>query len=125
MGAEAASTRRNKRVVRYTIRGFKTAKDAIIFGNTVNAVVQGKVSDFIKFKLQIGSPNTKLAITEDWKDETVLRLAFLEVKDQNTAMFIVDRVKSSMDNHEKVHGVALETIDATVREKPQPQYMTR
>ncbi len=62
-----------------------------------------------------------MAITEDWKDETILSIMFLEVEDQNTAMFILDTIAKGVSAHEQVYKCVLNLINEVVREKPQPQ----
>lgn len=121
MSLESASARRNKRIVEHIIGGFKSANEAIVFGNTVESVIQGKVKGFVKFRQHIGAPNTTIAITEDWKGDTVLKTMFLEISDQNTAAFIVDSVKTIISKHEEIHKCVLNIINEVVREKPQPQ----
>ena len=123
MSVETASERKRKRIVEHAISGFRNAKEAITFGNTVNSVIQGRVKEFIKFKQQIGSPDTTLAITESYTGETILKTIFLDVPDQNTAVFICDTLKVVADKHKDVHDNALHVMDEIVREKPQPQVM--
>ena len=123
MSLESAYVRKEKRIVEHIIGGFKSAKDAIIFGNTVEAVIQENVKEFIKFRQQIGSPDTKLVITKDWEGETVLKTAFLDIPNQNTAVFVCDVVKKATLKHKEVHDCTLNIINEIVRDKPQPQFI--
>lgn len=126
MSLESASARKNKRIVEYVIGGFQTAKDAITFGNTTESVIQSRMLKFFpKFKQSIGSPDTKLAITEDWEEATVLKLTFLEIPNQNSAISICDAVRTIVATHEKVHKTSLAVLKEEIREKPQPQFMNR
>lgn len=122
MSTESASARKKKRIVEHIIGGFQSAKEAMIFGSTVESIVKESI-DTVKFKQEIGSPDTKLAITKDWMGETVLRTSFLEVKDHNSATFISDMIKKTVSAHEKINKNALNIINAVVREKPQPQFL--
>lgn len=124
MSTESASIRKDKRIVEHVITGFPTAKEALTFGNTVNEAVKLEIPKFIKFKQFIGSPDTKLAITKDWSERTVLKTSFLEIPDQNTSVFICDIIKKILSSYKEVHPTsALNIVNEIVREKPQPQFI--
>ena len=123
MSIETSSERKRKRIVEHVISGFKTAKEAIVFGNTVNAVIQENTGEFIKFRQMIGSPDTNLAITEDYSGDTILKMSFLELSGNEVANFICDTVRIVSDKHKDVHDNQLHIMDESIREKPQPQYM--
>lgn len=121
MSLESASARKKKRIVQQEIGGFRTAKEAIVFGNTVNSVMQDKVKSGFKYKQYIAAPKSKIAITEDYDGETILRMSVLEIADQNTAMFVVETIKAAISMHTEVHKCVLNIINEVIREKPQPQ----
>ena len=121
MSLETVEERRRKRIVEHIIGNFRTAKEAIVFGNTVDAVIRDKTNLEIKFRQFVGSPDTSLAITEDYTGETVLKTHFLEIPDQNTAMFICEELKGALSAHNQVNGADVKVMNEVVREKPQPQ----
>lgn len=121
MSLETDAERRRKRIVEHILGRFRTAKEAIVFGNTLNSVVREKTKLNIKFDQQIGSPDTSLAITEDYDGETLLKTFFLEIPDQNTAVFICEEMKGVLSAHNQVNGASVEIMNEVVREKPQPQ----
>jgi len=87
---EAESERKRKHVVDHIVTGFKSAQDAIKFGNTVEHIISNKIGKF-KFRQSVGSTETHMAITEDWVGDTALNMHFLELyRDQ--AIFIRDKV---------------------------------
>ena len=125
MSIESAAVRKRKRIVEHIISGFKTAKEAIVFGNTFEAVIQGKLEDFVKFKQWIGSPDTSLAITEAYAGETVLKTCFLDVPNNEAANFICESLKVVAGKHEEVHKTKLVVNNEVIRDKPQPQILKR
>ena len=118
---ESATIRKRKRVVDHTLTGFKSANEAIIFGNTVEMIINDKIGSQ-KFRQQIGSPDTKLAITNEYNGETVLKTKFLEIKNQNTAKAICEQLKEAVKAHNEVHHASVKA-EEIIRGKPQPQYV--
>lgn len=120
---ESTFDRRRKRIVEHIISGFATAAEAVRFGNTMEALVNDGIG-YTKFRLQIGSPDTKLAITKDWKGATVLKTIFLNIEDQNKAQAILEAIKTLLHNYNKLGDFDRSTIkieSAFIRGKPQPQ----
>lgn len=122
MSLESVAARREKRIVEHIITGFNSAREAIIFGSTLERVVVETLGK-VKFQISIGAPDTKLAITEGWTGKTVLKTIFLEIKNQNTAISIVEAVKKTVSSYEETHKTLLHVANETVREKPQPQFI--
>ena len=123
MSLETASERKRKRIVEHIISGFRSAREAIIFGNTVEGIVEEAIGPR-KFRHQIGAPGSNIAITEDWVGPTVLKTMFLELDHQNMAVFIVECIQKTTKAHTEVHPQsALRIEHETVREKPQPQFI--
>ena len=123
MSLESAAERKLKRIVRCTISGFVTAKAAIIFGNTVEKIIVGRIG-VVKFKQQIAGTRTILAITKDYVGETTLKLSFLGLHDHNTAVYVIDEIRKTVSIHEETYDVALSIIKIDMVEKPQPQFLT-
>ncbi|MBL4709753.1 MAG: hypothetical protein JKY48_15070 [Flavobacteriales bacterium] len=122
MSVETQTERLRKRIVEHIISGFKTAEQAIIFGNTVHKLVEDRAGN-TKFNQYIGAPNTSMAITELWQDDTYLKTTFLELQGQATAMFICKKMREAIKNYKAVHGIVLEIKDESIKEKPQPQFI--
>ena len=122
MNVESAYDRLRKRIVEHTITGFSNAKEAVVFGNTVERIVIDKVG-YQKFRQQIGAPGTSLAITPEWISDTVLKTTFLELPDNNIAQFICDAMKRAMKTHNEVHRASLRVANEVIRDKPQPQFI--
>ena len=116
---ESASVRKDKRIVEHIIGGFKSAKEAITFGNTVENLINEHIG-VSKFRQAIAAPDSSIAITEEWQDATVLKTMFLEL-DQNKANFVCESIKKIVASHEEVHRTLLLIQNEVVREKPQPQ----
>ena len=123
MSLESTAVRKLKRIVRCTISGFVTAKAAIIFGNTVEKIIVGRIG-VVKFKQQIAGTRTILAITKDYVGETTLKLSFLGLHDHNTAVYVIDEIRKTVSIHEETYDVALSIIKIDMVEKPQPQFLT-
>ena len=121
MSTESATERHRKRIVEHTVDGFSNAQSAIIFGNTIEQIIKDKIGAQ-KFNQQIGAPDTKLAITPEWKQETVLRATFLELADDAMAEFICHQFEKTLKIHNEVHRASLKTTKL-VRGKPQPQFI--
>jgi len=121
MSLESASARREKRMVEQMIGGFRNAREAIVFGNTIESVVQDKVKELIKFRQHIAAPDSIIAVTNDWDGETILRVTFADISNQNTAMFILEMINKAKVTHEEINKCALNIINEVVRDKPQPQ----
>jgi hypothetical protein len=119
---ESSADRRRKRIVEHTISTFSNADSAIIFGNTVEQIIKDKVGP-VKFRQYIGAPDTSLAITREWTSDTVLKVNFLEVKDQEVAAFICDEIKKTVQSYNDVHKSSISITKSVVRGKPQPQYI--
>lgn len=113
--SETNSERKRKRIVEYRIAGFNNAPEAIKFGNTVEHQLECKA----KFRQQVGSPNTCLAITESWQEATTLKMTFMEI-DHNDAHHIIEKVKRLTEIHSKINS-PIEIEQQLIREKPQPQ----
>lgn len=123
MSTESASIRRQKRIVEHIISGFKSAEQAIAFGNTVEMIINENI-EHVKFKLGIKSPETWLNITSDWKGETILKMSFLELMGQDLAIAICNEVKKIIALYESEHPEIKLNIDGEiVRGKPAPQFM--
>ena len=116
---ESNAERKRKLIVEHIIKGFDTADEAIVFGNTLESLVNEKVKT--KYRQQIGSENTKLAITPMYNGKTVLKTCFLEVMGTAHSNFICDKINSAINAHKDVHHKDLEVLLQIVREKPQPQ----
>ncbi len=123
MSDELVEIRRKKRIVEYLISGFQSAKEAIIFGNTIESMVAEKIGKQ-KYQQSIASPNTQLAITKDWNDETVLKSVFLELKSQHISMFVTETVRRAIKNHNEIYKVNIKLEQEIVREKPQCQFVS-
>lgn len=122
---ETLDTRLRKRIVEFVISGFTDAKQAVRFGNTLELGVGEKIhSDELKLQLLVASPGTTIAITKEWLGPTVLKLNFLDVPDQNTAWFIVEKTRSLIRTHNEVRQGAIKIENEVVREKPQPQSLS-
>lgn len=118
MSLETATERKRKRIVEYEISGFPIAQKAVIFGNTVEALVKRDIKP-VKFRQYIKG-ETNLAITENYPGETTLKLTFLELE-QDTAHAIMDKVKNTVRLHEETHGDNLTIDEEILRGKPLPQ----
>jgi len=118
---ESATDRRRKRIVQHTVDGFTNAQAAIIFGNTVNKLVNEKIGA-CKFRQHIGARGTGLAITEGWTGPTVLKTTFLEL-DDDKAHFICDQFNQVLKIYNDVHRAHLSIADKVIRGKPQPQFV--
>ena len=124
MSLESASERKQKRIVRAVISGFDNAKLAIIFGNTVEIVLNEQIGNF-KLKLLIGGEETPLAITKDYRGKTVLKMSFLNIKNHNIAVHICDEIKRTLSIHVETYRTRLNLASLEIMEKPQPQYIMR
>jgi hypothetical protein len=122
MSAEPAEARKHKRIIENIIGGFGCAKDAIIFGHTVEKIITENIGA-VKFKQHIGSLETTLAITDLYIGETTLKIIFLDVKNQNDAQFICDKIKKLTNLHSETYHAALSIEQQLIRGKPQPQYI--
>lgn len=122
MSVESAADRHRKRIVEHTISGFTNASAAIIFGNTVERVINDKAGHH-KFRQCIGAPDALLAITPEWTGPTVLKITFLELPDDGIAEFICDQVSLVTKNHNDVHKTLVSITSKVIRGKPQPQYL--
>ena len=69
MSTETASIRKRKCIVEHIISGFQTAKQAIDFADTIESVVAVRTGRQ-KFRQFVGSPDTRLAITPQWKSDS-------------------------------------------------------
>jgi hypothetical protein len=118
---ESSADRRRKRIVEHTIDGFTNAQTAIIFGNTVERLVNEKIG-VQKFRQYIGSKDTSLAITDTWVGETVLKTTFLEL-DEPKAFFVRDQMGKTLKTHNDVHKAHLRAVKSLTRGKPQPQFI--
>lgn len=121
MSLETVSERRRKRVVEHVIAGFNSANQAIVFGNTVEELVNQQAGAQ-KFRQWIAKPGSDIAITEDWHGPTTLKTTFLEL-DQDIALLICEQMKRAASIHSDVHG-KINIEQEIVREKPQPQFVT-
>jgi hypothetical protein len=117
---ETSEARQYKRITDHVISGFNCAHDAIIFGNTAEKIIKEKIGQ-VKFKLSIGTQKTVLAITSEFNGETVLKMVFLEIKSQNDAQFIVDKVKKLTQLNIETYHTKLLIEQQLIRGKPQPQ----
>lgn len=122
MSLETVAERRRKRIVEHSIGLFRNAPDAILFGNTVEKVVQQKIGK-IKFRQYVGAPDTTLAITPDYQGETVLKTIFLEIPNNDAALHICQLMELSRQFFNTDHGTEIRIINEIVREKPQPQFI--
>ena len=119
---ETSTERHRKRIVEHRVEGFTNAQSAIIFGNTIERIIKDKIGAQ-KFRQYIGSPDTKLAITPEWKQDTVLKTTFLELNDDAMAEFICHQFNKTLQTHNEVHKASLKATNV-VRGKPQPQYVS-
>ena len=117
--SETLDTRRRKRVIEFLISGFYSANYAIAFGKTVMRSIKSRIlSKELKIQASIAAPDSIIAVTDKWIGPTVLKLTFLDIEDQNAAVFISDTVKRLA----KSHNVVVERHET--KEKPQPQTIT-
>lgn len=112
--SETLDTRRRKRIVEHVVSGFNSGQHAADFGRAVNKMVTKKVGKQ-KFQTSIAAPNTKMAITERWVGPTILKTIFLDLKDQQVAIFITEGMRRTIRENN------LKLEQEIVREKPQPQ----
>lgn len=119
---ESAADRRRKRVVEHTISGFDDANEAIIFGNTVEKIVKDNIGKQ-KFCQFIGAPDTLMAITPEWTGPTVLKTTFLELKGNDTAQYICEKMKLAVKVHNESNRKSAKILKEIIREKPQPQFI--
>lgn len=122
MSLETVSERRRKRIVEHIVGPFDNAYEAIRFGNTVESLVNQRFGE-VKFRQQIGSPDTRLAITEDYIGPTMLKTMFLELADQDMALYVSKTMEVARQNHNEHNNGRVEQIDEVIREKPQPQFI--
>ena len=114
MGVESAADRVRKRIVEHIIGEFASAFDAISFGNQVKMLAERRVGR-VKFRQSIGSPDSKIAITEAYNGPTVLKTCFLEL-DQDKALYIIGLIQEHLKT-----GPNLRIYKGATRGKPQPQ----
>lgn len=114
--SETLDTRRRKRIVEHIISGFNSGQEAADFGRAVNKMVTKRIGKH-KFQTSIAAPNTKIAITERWRGPTILKTIYLDIPDQNTAMFITEGMRRTIRENN------LKLEQEIVREKPQPQFI--
>jgi len=114
--SETLETRRRKRIVEHIISGFNSGQEAADFGRAVNKMVTKRIGKH-KFQTSIAAPNTKIAITERWRGPTILKTIYLDIPDQNTAMFITEGMRRTIRENN------LKLEQEIVREKPQPQFI--
>jgi hypothetical protein len=119
---ESSADRRRKRIVEHTIDGFINAQTAIIFGNTVERLVNEKIG-VQKFRQYIGSKDTSLAITDTWVGEVVLKTTFLEINGEDST-FILNQVSKTLKTHNDLHRANIRIVKALTRDKPQPQFIS-
>ena len=122
MSSEPAEARRNKRIVEYIISGFKRADDAVTFGNTLEVMIAEATGKQL-FQLSLASPDTMLAITKDWTEDTVLKASWRELDSQHISSHITDIVHRAVSNRNKLYPDKIKIEQEIVREKPQPQFM--
>lgn len=121
MSVESAYNRRRKRIVEHRITGFESAQQAIIFGNTVESLVQERLGK-VKFRQGIGSPdNPSIAITEGWVGPTALKTTFLEFTGDEAAQFICAQMQRALKEHNEAHSASARIANELIRDKPQPQ----
>lgn len=114
--SETLDTRRRKRIVEHIISGFNSGQQAADFGRAINKMVTKRVGKQ-KFHASISAPNTKIAITEKWHGPTILRTIFLDLKDQQVAIFITEGMRRTIRENN------LKLEQEIVREKPQEQFI--
>lgn len=118
---ESVDTRRRKRIVEAVIGDCKSAPEAIKLGNTIEIRVLERTREVMKFQQFLASRESKLAITKEFPGRTVLKIMFLDVPDQNTAVFIADEIKNTVQLHNNFYEDDLDVLKTVVRDKPQPQ----
>jgi hypothetical protein len=118
--SETVSTRRRKRIVEHIVYGFKSAHDAIQFGNTIDMLVTDAIGRQ-KFDQQIAAPGTSMAITMHWVGPTVLKTIYLNLESQEMSVFITGLMKSTIGRYNKEYNAELKIAKELVREKPQEQ----
>ncbi len=114
---ETLDTRRRKRIVEHIISGFNSGQQAADFGRAVHKMVTKRIGKQ-KFHTSIAAPNTKIAITEKWNGPTILKTIYVDIPDQNTAMFITEGMRRTIRENN------LNLEQEVVREKPQPQFIS-
>lgn len=102
--------------------GFATAQDALIFAATLKAVTDDVFGE-LKFRAGIGVRGTQLAITPEYVGKTSLQVTFLELKGDEMARAVVERIKVVVQNYAAVRNVPLEIHKEVIRDKPQPQFI--
>ena len=123
MSIESMTARKRKRIVECVISGFDSGYDAIKFGNTVDELVE-EVAGKQKFRQQIGSKETKLAITETWVGDTVLKMTFLELADNDLANAVGRQIEKTISLYKGIHPKCNLMVDEQIiMEKPQPQFI--
>lgn len=119
-GPESAYERLRKRIVECYIDGFSSAKDAIKLGNTIELIASDKIDKF-KFRQGIGSPDTFLAITENYNGNTMLKLTFMELYGNESAQTVCGFIRKAVDDYNDVHSANLSLVKEVIRDKPKPQ----
>lgn len=119
-GPESAYERLRKRIVECYIDGFDSAKEAIKLGNTIELIASDKIDKF-KFRQGIGSPDTFLAITENYNGNTMLKLTFMELYGNESAQTVCGFIKKAVDDYNDVHSANLSLVKEVIRDKPKPQ----
>jgi hypothetical protein len=114
MSVESAYDRLRKRIVEHVIGDFRSAFDAVAFGNRIHRLVERKTGP-VKFRQSIGSPDTKVAITPAYDGPTVLKTCFLEL-DHDKALYIIEVIGAELRGNPHLRAYKGET-----RGKPQPQ----
>lgn len=120
MTSESTVERARKRIVEAYISGFKSAYEAIRHGRTIRERITDKVWG-MKFSAEIAGVGLKVAITDSYIGPTVLKLTILEIRDQNTAVFVRNEVENTVNIHNEFYHDNLKVEQITVREKPQAQ----
>ena len=119
---ESAADRRRQRMVRHTVEGFDSADNALIFGNTIEKIINDKIGKH-KFRRWIDSPETTIAITKNWNGLTTLHTSFMGLIGDEAAQFVCEQMSKTVQIHNNVHRAAIKITDHLVRVKPQPQYI--
>ena len=123
MSSESMTARKRKRIIEIVVSGFSSATDAIRFGNTVDKLVE-EMAGKQKFRQEIGTPESMLAITEKWTGDTVLRMRFLELRNNNLAVAVCDQAMKTVVLHKRDHPKDNIRVEKQlVLEKPQPQFI--
>ena len=119
---ETEAVRARKRIVEAEIQGFKSGREAVRIGNTIDMMLREALPDY-KLEQAIGSRETKCAITLDWIGDTVLKIDFLDIKSHNAAEYVVQQINYVVERYARDTGQDIRVKRLEVRGKPQPQFI--